>query len=48
MMVQRANGRELVESAVGKSFGIEVVTLPVAAHSEPRTRVVMNPTHSCE
>ncbi len=32
----------------GKSFGISWVTLPVAAHSAPRCRVVMNPAHSME
>lgn len=35
-------------SAVGKSTGTGCVTLPVAAHSTPRTKVVINPTPSHE
>lgn len=34
--------------AVGKSVGMGRVTRPVAAHSVPRRRVVMKPTHFCE
>src|SRR4051812_5222899 len=37
-------GTELTLSAVGKSFGIVSVTLPVAAHSLPRSKPVRNPT----
>src|SRR5438105_3748386 len=41
--------RALTLSAVGKSSGTLVsVTLPVAAHSVPRCRVTMKPTHSIE
>ena len=40
------NGRADVLSALGKSAGIFCVTLPVAAHSVPRRKVVMNPTPS--
>ncbi len=45
---QPPNLRLLVDPAVGKSAGIAIVTAPVAAHSVPRSKVVMNPTHSCE
>ena len=46
--VQRSNDRALTVSAVGKSSGTGVVTSPVAAHSVPRRRTEMNPTHSME
>ena len=42
------NFRWLVLSAVGKVAGDRLVTLPVAAHSQPRMKVMMKPTHSCE
>src|SRR4026209_2742010 len=37
--------RDWTSVAVGKFFGIGDVTLPVAAHSVPRWRVVAKPTH---
>lgn len=40
--------RTLDLSGVGKSFGIGIVTFPVAAHSVPRKNVVWKPTHSNE
>ena len=40
------NGRLLGLSAFGKSAGTVRVTLPVAAHSQPRRNVVMKPAHS--
>lgn len=42
------NFRDADLSAFGKSSGTSIVTLPVAAHSVPRKKVVMNPTHSQE
>lgn len=39
---------ELVASAVGKSSGTGSVTQPVAAHSVPRSRVVVKPTQRIE
>lgn len=42
-----SNARDDFLSGVGKSLGISVwITLPVAAHSTPRLKVVINPTHS--
>src|ERR1700761_2198321 len=38
----------IVLSAVGKFPGTGIVTLPVAAHSAPRSSVVMNPTSFIE
>ena len=43
--LSRHHGRVFVSAAEGKSAGIFWVTLPVAAHSAPRCRVTMKPTH---
>ena len=40
--------RELTASGAGKFSGTGSVTLPVAAHSAPRTREVMNPMQRME
>jgi hypothetical protein len=45
---QGANGRLDAASAFGKSAATGSVTLPVAAHSVPRWKVFMKPTHSIE
>ena len=42
------DARLLALSAVGKSAATGTLTLPVAAHSAPRWRVLMKPTHSME
>ncbi len=44
----KLNFRSETSSTDGKSSGISLVTLPVAAHSVPRTSNVINPTHCCE